>query len=93
MSSVVGDKVVVGRERVGQEDSVVNRIRRAWIDGIGGEGDYDDDERVNPCVPKREGFPSPQDRLGFPSFGKWAGLFRLRAPLKERVSRSMGMPL
>lgn len=69
----------------------MKRIRRAWIDGIGGEDNYDDDERVDPCVPKRECFPSPQDRLGFPSFGEWARLFGLRAPLKERVSGSMGM--
>lgn len=40
-------------------------------------------------MPKRERFPSPQDRLRFPSFGKRAGGFRLRISLNEKVSTAM----
>ena len=41
-------------------------------------------------MPKGEGFPSSQDRFGFPSFGRWTGLFDLRAPLDKRVSGFKG---
>ena len=45
-------------------------------------------------MPKGEGFPSPQDRFGLPSFGEWTGLFDLRAPLdKKRVSGLRQRPL
>ena len=50
--------MVVGRERVGQEDGAIQRVRRVWIDGIGGEDKEDKNERIDPCMPEGEGFPS-----------------------------------
>ena len=38
-------------------------------------------------MPKRKGFPSPQDRFRFPSLGKRTGGFGLRIPLNEDVSQ------
>ena len=86
MSDVVGDELVAGGERVRQEESAVDRIRRVWIYGISAKDEDDDNERVDPCVPKREGFPSPEDRLRFPSFGGRAGGVCLRVALKRKVS-------
>ena len=79
----MGNETVFGWERVGQEDGVMKRIRGAWIDGIGGEDEDYHDERIDPCMPERERFPSPQDRLRFPSFGKRPRGFCLRIPLKK----------
>lgn len=62
----------------------MKRIRRAWIDGVSGEDEDRDDERVDPCVPKRERFPSAQDGLRFPSFGKRSRGFCLRVPWCQR---------
>lgn len=84
VSGVVGDEMVVGWESVGQKDGVMKRIRRAWIDGVSGEDEDRDDERVDPGVPKRERFPSPQDGLRFPSFGKRSRGFCLRTPWCQR---------
>ena len=70
---MVGDELVVGGERVRQEQSAVDRIRRVRIDGISAKDEDNDNERVDPCVPKREGFPTSEDRLRFPSFGGRAG--------------------
>ena len=87
ISGVVGVKMVVGWESVREEDGVVKRVRRVRIDGIGGENKDNDDERVDPCVPKREGFPSPQDRFRFPSLGGRTGGLCLRISLNEEVSQ------
>ena len=86
VSGVVGDEMVVGRQSVGQKEGIVKRIRRARIYGISGEDDDHDNERVDPCVPEREGFPSPQYRLCFPPFGRRTGAFRLRIALIKKVS-------
>ncbi len=52
MSGVIWDEMMVGWEGVGQKDGMMQRICRVWIDGIGGEDDDHENERVDPCVPK-----------------------------------------
>ena len=83
---MVGDEVVVGGKRVRQEQSAVDRIRRVRIYGISAKDGDNDNERVDPCVPKRKGFPSSENRLRFPSFGGRAGGIRLRVALKRERS-------
>ena len=62
------------------------RIGYRRIDGIGGEDQEKEDERVDPCVPKREGFPAAEETLCFPSFGEGAERLGLAAPLRFHQS-------
>jgi len=67
---MVGYKWVVGGDGVGEDDSAVERIGGSRIDGIAGDDEYYEDERVDPCVVKGEGFPASEEAFCFSSFGE-----------------------
>ena len=68
MVGVGGNKGVVGRKRVGEEDGAVEGIGRIRSEGVGREHGEEDDERVDPCVSEGEVFPSAKETANFPSF-------------------------
>ena len=60
IAGVVGDVRVVGWQGVGEKYGPVERVGRARIEGVGGEEDDYEDQRVEPGVSKGEGFPSSE---------------------------------
>ena len=67
-------------EGIGKEDGAVERVGRCWINDVDGDEDNNEDERVHPCVPKGEIFPSADGGADFSSFGA-AGDFCLGGSL------------
>ena len=87
-AGVVRNERVVGGERVGEEDGAVQRIGGGRIESVKGEGDDDEDERVEPgvlkgvCLPPSD--PAADLGVGFPTFGVRAGKFGLGVALRRR---------
>ena len=77
MAGVIGDEWVVGGYGVGEEYGAVERVGWSRIHGVGGEKEYDEDERVEPCMSEGEGFPAPEEGFRFSAFGKGAEGFGL----------------
>lgn len=68
----------------------MERIRSLWVDGVGGENGKDENERVDPGMAEGEGFPAPEVRASFPSFGMQAGNFALGITLdRDRQFRAL----
>lgn len=82
---MVGYERVVCRERIGEEESIVDRVGGCRIDSVGGEDDNDNDQRIAPCVSKREGFPASEETFCFSSFRKRAKTFARSIPLNRQV--------
>ena len=87
-ADIVGNELVVGRERVGQEDGTVERIAWGRIESVERESEDDKDEGVEPCVVKGVCFPPPDPAadmvVGFPTFRMGAGDFGLGVALREK---------
>lgn len=63
----------------------MERIRGSGIDGVGGKGYQDEDEGIEPCMPKRVDLPPAEETFCFSSFREWSEGF-LRIPLEDHVS-------
>lgn len=86
---MVGYKWVVSWQRVGEEDRAVERVRWRRIDAIGGEDCEYQDERIEPCMSKREAFPPSEHALRFPPFGEARGLLQGTALVGKSVNGSI----
>ena len=67
---MVGAERVIGRERVGKENGVVQRVAIIRRDEVEADDNQHDDQRVDPCMSKGEFFPSSEVGAGFPPFGR-----------------------
>ena len=72
---VIGYQWMVCRQRIGEEDGIVERVGWIRFDGVGGENDQYENEGIEPCVSEREGLVSAEEALCFPSLGEGSEWF------------------